>query len=110
MQPSPIDLTVAGQRYRIITPAEPEEIHRLVSLLEDRLASLQLPNRFTPPQRLLIAALALASDLEDERLRHRETQRQARESLTNLLQRIDHALELTEPHHHSAAAPLPHQL
>jgi len=110
MPASPIDLTVAGQRYRIVTPAEPDDIHRLVAVLEERLAALQLPSRFTPPQKLLIAALALASDLEEERLRHRETQNRARESLTNLLQRIDQALELTEPPQANAATPLPQQL
>jgi cell division protein ZapA len=45
------------------------------------------------PQALLLATLALAHDLEEERARSQRIEAQAKETLARLLERIDAALE-----------------
>jgi cell division protein ZapA len=93
MSKGPVELRVGGQTYRVVATAEEADLHRLADVVDDRLRKLTAPGRAVSPQSLLLAALSLAHDLEDERNRRVRSEQRAREMLSALLLRIDAALE-----------------
>jgi cell division protein ZapA len=93
MPKGPVELRVGGQTYRVIATAEEADLHRLADVVDDRLRKLTAPGRAVSPQSLLLAALSLAHDLEDERNRRVRSEARAREMLSGLLARVDAALE-----------------
>lgn len=93
MPKGPVELRVGGQTYRVLATAEEADLHRLADVVDDRLRKLTAPGRAVSPQSLLLAALSLAHDLEDERNRRIRSEQRAREMLSSLLARIDTALE-----------------
>ena len=93
MPKGPVELRVGGQTYRVVATAEEADLHRLADVVDDRLRKLTAPGRAVSPQSLLLAALSLAHDLEDERNRRVRSEQRAREMLSGLLTRIDAALE-----------------
>jgi cell division protein ZapA len=95
MSRSPVELSVGGQTYRVVASAEESELHRLADVVDAKLRELVAPGRYVAPQTILLAALALAHELEDERRRHREVERRTREKLSSLLGRIDTVLAET---------------
>ncbi len=84
---------LGGQTYRVLATAEEADLHRLADVVDDRLRKLTAPGRAVSPQSLLLAALSLAHDLEDERNRRVRSEQRARKMLSGLLARIDAALE-----------------
>jgi cell division protein ZapA len=89
-----VQLRLAGQTYRVVTTASDEELARLVSVVEERLAKVVPPGRTTTPQQaLLLAAMALAHDLEQERRRAAAIAAHARAALARLLGRVEAALQ-----------------
>jgi cell division protein ZapA len=95
MHRSPVELRVGGQTYRVVASAEEAELRRLADLVDARLRALTGPGRPISPQAMLLAAIALAHDLEEERERRRHVEARSREMLTALLERIDNVLEET---------------
>jgi cell division protein ZapA len=93
MPKGPVELRVGGQTYRVVATAEEADLHRLADVVDDRLRKLTAPGRSVSPQSLLLAALSLAHDLEDERNRRVRSEQRAREMLSSLVARIDAALE-----------------
>jgi cell division protein ZapA len=93
MSKGPVELRVGGQTYRVLATAEEADLHRLADVVDERLRKLTAPGRSVSPQSLLLAALSLAHDLEDERNRRIRSEKRAREMLSGLLSRIDAALE-----------------
>ena len=93
MPKGPVELRVGGQTYRVVATAEEADLHRLADVVDDRLRKMTAPGRAISPQSLLLAALSLAHDLEDERNRRVRSEQRAREMLSSLLTRIDAALE-----------------
>jgi len=93
MPKGPVELRVGGQTYRVIATAEEADLHRLADVVDERLRKLTAPGRSVSPQSLLLAALSLAHDLEDERGRRLRSEQRAREMLSSLVSRIDAALE-----------------
>jgi cell division protein ZapA len=93
MERRTVQLRVAGQTHRVVTTATDADLKRFVSVIEDKLAELSPRGRALHPQALLLATLALAHDLEEERARSRRIETRARESLSRLLERIDAALD-----------------
>jgi cell division protein ZapA len=88
-----VQLRVAGQTYRVVTTATDADLKRLVSMLEEKLAEVSPRNRSVNPQAMLLAALALLNDLEEERGRSRRIEGRAKEALGRLLSRIDAVLQ-----------------
>ncbi len=84
-----VELQVGGQRYRVVSSASPEELERLARVVDDKLVSLLAPGRPMTPQAILLAALALAHDLEEERSRSAALAEDARSAVEHLLVRID---------------------
>jgi len=105
MPKGPVELRVGGQTYRVIATAEEADLHRLADVVDERLRKLTAPGRSVSPQSLLLAALSLAHDLEDERGRRLRSEQRAREMLSSLVSRIDAALEADSAE--LAAAPPP---
>ena len=93
MPKGPVELRVGGQTYRVVATAEEADLHRLADVVDERLRKLTAPGRSVSPQSLLLAALSLAHDLEDERSRRLRSEQRAREMLSSLVSRIDAALE-----------------
>jgi cell division protein ZapA len=96
MERRTVQLRVAGQTHRVVTTATDGELKRFVATIEDRLAEVSPRGRAVHPQALLLAALALVHDLEEERERSRRIEARAREALSQLVERIDAALDTTE--------------
>jgi cell division protein ZapA len=95
MSGAPVELRVGGQTYRVVASADEQELRRLASIVDTKLRELTAPGRQISPQALLLAALALAHDLEEERERRVVVENRWREKLTSMLQRIDAALDVT---------------
>ncbi len=91
-----IQLKVAGQTYRVVTSATQEDLQRLADTVEDRMLAATPPGRQPTQQALVLAAITLAHELEDERARRRQTEERHREMLQNLLGRIDAVLDEAE--------------
>src|SRR5258708_4087829 len=88
-----VELRVAGQSYRVVSSAPEPELHRLAPVVNERVPKLSPPGRPAAPQALLLAAIALAHDLEDEQAQRRSLERRTRDLLRRMLVRIDDALE-----------------
>jgi cell division protein ZapA len=93
MERRTVQLRVAGQTYRVVTTANDADMKRLVSTLEEKLAEVSPRGRSVNPQAMLLAALALIHDLEEERGRAGRIEGRAKEALGRLLTRIDTALQ-----------------
>jgi cell division protein ZapA len=88
-----VQLRVAGQSYRVVTTANDHELERCIQVIEQRLGALTPRGRPITPQSILLAAISLAHELDQERARADRIQANAREALTRLLERVDAALD-----------------
>lgn len=102
MAPAPIEVVVGGKAYRVIASESAEVLQRLARSVDDKLAEVAPPGQPVPERALLLAALALAHDLDEERARRRELEGQLRQRLRGVLSQIDRALGSS-----ASAAPLP---
>src|SRR5687767_36333 len=94
MPPRTVPLRVGGQTYRVTSSASEEELTRLAAMVDDKLSTVVPPGRPMTPQAMLLAAIALAHDLEEERGRNRVLATRARETFGRGLERVDAALVL----------------
>jgi cell division protein ZapA len=91
-----VELRVAGQTFRVVSSAPEEELRRLAAVVNSRLAETVGKGRGTAPQAMLLAAIALAHELETQRDQRRLLERRTRDLLRRMLARIDEALERIE--------------
>ncbi len=91
-----VAVTVGSREYKVVSSATPEELTRLAETVSAKLATIVPPGRPEPPQALLLAALALAHDLEQERGRARAQERKSRDALRRVLVRLDSVLEMDD--------------
>ena len=96
MAGSPVELKVGGQTYRVVASAEETELKRLADLVDTRLRSMSAPGRPISPQALLLAAISLAHDLEEEKRKRQQLEVRSKEMLRSVLARIDAALEASD--------------
>jgi cell division protein ZapA len=94
MERRAIQLRVAGQTYKVLSSADEEELRFLAGLVDDRVGQLVPKGKGVPGNAILLAALALAHDLENERASRKALERRTRDVLRRVLLRIDHALEV----------------
>ncbi|WP_437633601.1 cell division protein ZapA [Sorangium sp. So ce854] len=87
-----VQLRVGGQTYRVVTSASDEELQRLAAVVDQKLATVVPAGRSVTPQAMLLAAIALAHDLEQERTRAAAIAGRARDAFGRILQRVDTAL------------------
>jgi cell division protein ZapA len=90
---SPLSLTVGGQTYKVHASVPEETLRRLSGAVDARIRELVPPGKPVPPTALLLAAVALAHDLEEERARRQEVEAKSRDMMRRLLVRIDEALD-----------------
>jgi len=93
MSGAPVELKVAGHTYRVVASAEKEVLHRLAAVVDAKVNELTLPGRQVSPQAVLLAAISLAHELEEERAKRARLEQRAREMFGDLLERVDAALE-----------------
>jgi cell division protein ZapA len=109
MERRTVELRIAGQPYRLVSTAPKEELERLAEMVESKLVELG-PKGRTQPQAVLLAAMALAHDIETERGRRESVERRTRDLLRRVLVRIDDALEPLEPRETSEVEAEPRRL
>lgn len=91
-----VELNVAGQKCRVVTTADEAELALLASMVEDKLASVLKRGRPVTTQAMLLAAVALANEVQEERARADAIASKAKGALRGLLQRVDEALASDE--------------
>ncbi len=91
-----VDLRVGGQTYRVVSSASAGELERFAAKVDEKLSSLVPPGRPLGPNSLLLAALALAHDAEEQRERADQIALLARSTVERLLGQVDDALAITE--------------
>lgn len=96
MDGRPVQLRVAGQSFKVVSSASEDELQRLAETVTAKVAELTPKGKAPNPSAILLAALALAHDLEEERDRRSRVERRAREMLRSVLGRIDAALATTD--------------
>jgi cell division protein ZapA len=94
MERRAIQLRVAGQTFKVVSSADEGELRQLAAVVDDRVSALVPKGRPIPPNAILLAAIALAHDLQDERDQRSSLQRRTRDVLRRVLMRIDHALDM----------------
>jgi cell division protein ZapA len=103
MAQAPVELKVGGQTYRVVASAEEPELRRLADLVDARLRSISTPGRPISPQSLLLAAISLAHDLEEEKRKRAQLEARSKEMLRGVLARIDAALEASDENQNADA-------
>jgi cell division protein ZapA len=86
---------VGGQTYRVVASTGEDELRRLAALVDARLRAITPPGRPVTPQALLLAAIALAHDLEEEKSKNQRLALRSREMLGSIVTRIDAAIGST---------------
>lgn len=95
-----VELSVGGQTYRVRATAEEGELQRLANVVDARLREIAGPDRALSSNQLVLVALTLAHELEEERTRRAALERTWQEKLEAILARIDTALDdATEVEH-----------
>lgn len=84
-------VTVGGHSYRVHSSATEEELARLAALVDERLLALPL-NQRGDPKSLVLVALGLAHDLEQERQLRAAERRVLDGRVRTLVARVDDAL------------------
>lgn len=92
-----VALQIAGQSYKVVSTAAESDLHRLAATVTAKLAEVAPRNRPAPPQAMLLAAMALAHEVEEERAKREALERRTRDLLRRVLVRVDDALEHSEP-------------
>lgn len=96
MAARPVELQVAGQKVRVVSSASAEELERLAALVDDKLGGILPPGRPLTPQSMLLVALSLAHDVEEERRRVELIREQSRSAISSLLADVSSTLALAE--------------
>ena len=92
-----VQLHIAGQSYKVVSNSAEADLHRLASKVDAKVWEVVPPGRPAAPNAMLLAAMALAHELEEERGRREALERRTRDVLRRALVRIDDALENTLP-------------
>lgn len=87
-----VQLRVGGQTYRVVTSASDDEIQRLAAVVDEKLAMVVPPGRALTPQAMLLAAMALAHELEEERTQSAQLTGRYKTAFGRILERVDAAL------------------
>lgn len=92
MDGRPISVRIAGQSYKVVSSSSEEELQRLAGTVNAKVEELTPPGKAVGSQAVLLAAMALAHELEEERARRAHVERRAREMMKRVLGQLDDAL------------------
>lgn len=90
-----VELRIGGQNYRVVSSASAERLEHLATVVNRKMSEIAPHTRVDTTHRLLLVALALAHDVEEERDLREGLRTRTREFLGQLLGRVD--LALAEP-------------
>ncbi|CAN5118631.1 hypothetical protein BH09MYX1_BH09MYX1_54270 [soil metagenome] len=93
MERHPVQLKVGGQIHKVVSSANEEDLRRLAAVVEGRIHELTPKGKGVAPNAILLAAIALANDLEEERAKRVQLERKMRDLLRRVLLRVDDALD-----------------
>ncbi|HEU4578555.1 MAG TPA: cell division protein ZapA [Polyangiaceae bacterium] len=93
MMRAAVEVHVGGQLYRLVASSGEQTLQRYAGVVNDRLRELTGSERTSHPQAMLLVAMALAHDLEQERARLQAERRNTEEMLRQLLGRVNEALD-----------------
>lgn len=93
MERRPVQLKVGGQTHKVVSTAPEDELRRLAAVVDGRIHALTPKGRGVAPNAILLAAIALAHDLEEERQKRVALERKTRDLLRRVLMRVDDALD-----------------
>jgi cell division protein ZapA len=96
MDGRPVQLRIAGHSYKVVSSANEEDLQRLAEAVSAKMAELDPRGKTSTPQAVLLAAIALAHELEEERAKRAAVERRTRDMLRRVLLRIDDALDAPE--------------
>ena len=88
-----VEVNVGGQLYRLVASSGEQTIRRYAGLVNERLRDVTGSEKPSHPQAMLLVALALAHDLEEEKARNVALREQAEGMLRGLLDRVNAALD-----------------
>lgn len=107
MARTPIAVTVGGQSYKIVANVPEDVLRQYAGVVDERIRELVPPGKPVPPTAILLAAIALAHDLDEERAQRQSVEARSRDVLRRLLARIDDALEVQEEEMPEGSPPPP---
>ena len=90
-----MQLKIGGQSYKVVSSADEDELQRLADTVSAKVDELTPRGKVAAPQAVILAAIALAHELEQERARRISVEARARDMLERVLVRIDDALDVT---------------
>ena len=93
MDTRPVQLKIGGQSYKVVSSADADELQRLADAVSAKVEEITPSGKTAPPQAVLLAAIALAHELELERSRRVALERKTRDMLRRVLVRLDDALD-----------------
>jgi cell division protein ZapA len=88
-----VEVNVGGHVYRLVASSGEQSVRRYAGVVNERLRDLTGTERPSHPQAMLLVAMALAHDLEEERARNAELRERAELMLQSLLERVNAALD-----------------
>ena len=91
MDRAPVELRVGGQTFRVVANANADELERLARIVDGKLRELQVSTAFHP-QSMLLVAMTLAHEVEEERARRHHVEKRSQDMLRRVLERVDAAL------------------
>ncbi len=92
-----VSLHIAGQSYKVVSTAADADLQRLAGVVSLKLAEVSPRPGTIPPQAMLLAAMALAHELEVERAKRQALEAKARDMMQRVLVRLDEALDEGPP-------------
>ena len=102
---APVVLNVGGQQYRVVASVPEESLRRLAGVVDEQIRAIVPRGKAVTPNAILLAAIALANEVEEERSKREQVEKKSRDVLRRLLARIDEALE--QPDDDDSASPAP---
>jgi cell division protein ZapA len=93
MMRAAVEVNVGGHLYRLVASSGEQTLQRYASVVNERLRDLTGSDRTPHPQAMLLVAMALAHDLEEERSRRLAERSGAEEMFRQLLGRVNEALD-----------------
>ena len=91
-----VQLSIAGQSYKVVSSSSEADLQRLASKVDEKVSQVLPPGRVSTGNAVLLAAMALAHELEEERDRRESLERRTRDVLRRALVRIDEAIEKSD--------------
>ena len=92
-----VQLNIAGQSYKVVSSASEADLQRLASKVDAKVSEVVPRGRPATGNAVLLAAMSLAHELEEEKGRRESLERRTRDVLRRALVRIDDVIEKSDP-------------